>query len=146
VVGRVYEPLFVGVVGGTGAARRAFVRRLLLALGSFGVRAGSLEGEAAERAARSLARPGGGEAPFWENEVVLLDGLAASTIPRIALLARAGEAAGEPEGETLATVRPPGSSRRAVTSAEVDRVARLLLRRLAGPGEVRSARERGLSS
>ena len=112
-----WEPVFVAVVGGTSREREVFLRGLIAALRVHGTTATYLEGGEPPRRKGPSPRE---RSPFWEMDVVFVEGFAGSSLPRIVLSAQ-GERLPDPlfsSGDVIAVVDPP------VRSASVlDRIA-----------------------
>lgn len=112
-----WEPVFVAVVGGTERERELFLRGLIAALRVHGTTATCLEdGEPPRRKGPSPRD----RSPFWEMDVVFVEGFAGSPLPRI-VLSTEGEEVPDPlltSGDVIAVVTPP------VRSASIlDRIA-----------------------
>src|SRR3990172_962036 len=115
-----WEPTFVSVVGGSGIERAALVRGLIGALRSRGTTATSLQGDGAR---------------FWEMALVFVEGFAASTIPRIVLVAP-GELLPRHAftgGDVIAVVDPAASGDQPEPfSSVLDGIAQQLCARMPG--------------
>ena len=74
----IWEPLFVAVSGGRRHERARALEALVTALGRCDIRAATLE-SARKRERGRLPRP------FWEYDVVLVEGFARSDLPQIIL-------------------------------------------------------------
>jgi hypothetical protein len=112
-----WEPVFVAVVGGSERERALFLRGLVAALRVRGTSATRLEGGEAPR--RKGASPGD-RSPFWEMDVVFVEGFAGSPLPRIVLSTEDEPLpdAALTSGDVIAVVTPP------VRSASIlDRIA-----------------------
>jgi hypothetical protein len=99
-----WEPTFVAVVGESEAARRPLVRGLVAVLRAIGMSATSVRvGPQPPRCdERSATR-------FWENDVVFVEGVGSTCLPRI-VVAVPGDPAADPlpcGGDVVAIVEPP---------------------------------------